>query len=429
MLAPPPESHRWPPATTSVTAVIDTNLVEPRPRPRIPSVLAATGGLLIVSSLLIFIGELPDKHPRIPGLLLSLVFLAIGVVALFIWRDRPSIAVGVVVSALAVVPVLVFTFVDPNRPNIAFGSFSRGKGTLSGILALSAVAWMVGYLASPGRRSAFYLGAGLVAIWLFLLVQIATSALERYTGEATNFDPIGPSFDPGLTGRRQANRFSTAASSTSVRVGLVSLVVGLIYLFAAWRLDRRGGTRPATPFFATAAVVLTVAVLTLVEPWKTEGAAFVAVVLGLVGVWLGTRTGRRFTAWYGGFAVFAGLLAMLAKLSHHNNKVAGVLALVAGLGLAFLANWLTDRAKPGDGTPTSGPGDPAPPWAPPAFGDPLAAPGYGTAPAWTLPPPSPSQPAAWPSPPATTPWAPPPGPPSSPWSPPPDVTRPDAPPG
>lgn len=408
VLAPPPASHQ------SSTPASDGTLIEPRPRPRIPGVLAATGGLLVVSSLLIFIGELPDKHPRIPGLLLSLVFLAIGVVGLFIWRDRPTVAVGVAVSALAVVPVLVFTFVDPNRPNIAFGSLSRGKDTLSGILVLSAVAWLVGYFASPGRRSAFYLGASLVAVWLLLLVQIATSALERYTGEANNFNPIGPGFDPGLTGRRQAGRFSSAASSTSTRAGMVSLVVGLVYLIAAWRLDRRGGTRAATPFFATAALVLTIAVLTLVEPWKTEGAAIVAVVLGLTGIWLGTKAGRRFTAWYGGFAVFTGLVALLAKLSHNNNKVAGLLVLLAGLGLAFLANWLTDRPELGDGGSTLPSGDPggggSTAWsAPPAAGPGAAA--YAPSPAGQPPPP---QPAPWPSPPSTSAWAPPQPPPPQP---------------
>jgi len=387
----------------------------------------------VLSSLLIFIGELPDKHQRIPGLLLSLAFEAIGVVALFVWRRRPTVALGVVVSALGVLPVLVFTFIDPNRPNIAFGSFSRGKGTLTGILVLAAAAWLAAYLLSPGRRAALYLGVALLAVWLVLLLQLATSALERYTGEATTFSPFEPSMGPGFNSGGRSG-FSSAVSNTSTRAGAVSLVVGLIYLFLARRLDRKGGTRAATPFFAVAAVALTVAVLTLVEPWKTEGAAILGIVLGAVGIWLGTTASRRFTAWYGGFAVFTGTLALLAKVSHHNNKVAGVLVLLAGIGIAFLANWLTDRGEPSAIQPATAP--PPTPRAPvaatisPPPGQPVyPVPGPCGAPAGSSPQPSEAPPpgSSWsppPSPSGASPWAAPSPSPAPVTSTPDDVTRP-----
>lgn len=322
--------------------------------------LAAAGGLLVISSLVIFITELPHKHRRVSGLLLSLAFEALGVVALVLWRRRPAVAVGVVVSAIAVLAVLVFAFVDPNRPSVAFKTLGRSKGTLTEILAVSAAVWLVTYLVGPGRRFAFYLGAALTALWLVLLVQIVSSVIgssgRRFPATADSGSGVlGPTIDD--------SSLSPSPSSALTRIGLVSLGVGLVYLVLAWRLDHRGGTRPATPFFAVAAVTLTVAVLTLTSPWKVQGASILAMALGACLIWLGATTGRRFTGWYGGFATFAGTLALLIKLSRHNNKVAGALALVVGLGLAILANWFTGRAEPGDREPTHM--TPLPLWTPP----------------------------------------------------------------
>lgn len=309
----------------------------PRPWPRLPSILAAVGGLLALGSLAIFLSELPERHPRYPGLLVSLLFVAIGVAALLLLRNRPAATAGVVVSAVALVPLLIFAFIDPKRPEPAFSSLQKGKTTVTLILLLAGLAWVAAYLFGPGRGAAFYLGAALLALWGVLLVQIATPSPSRYRS-STEFDPSsgGSGFDPFAPLR-------SAVKDTATRAGLVSLIVGLLYLVLAARLDRRGDGRPATPLFATAALVLTVGVLALGNQLKVQGASLLGIALGAVTMLLGTRAGRRFTSWYGGLAVAVGFLALLIRVTDGPNKTSGVLVLLVGVGLAVLGDRLTDR--------------------------------------------------------------------------------------
>ncbi|MDQ6696440.1 MAG: hypothetical protein M3Z46_03160 [Actinomycetota bacterium] len=352
---PPPS----PPPSTQAPIRSSGGFDEARPAPRLPGVLAAAAGILVVSSSILLISQLPRDNRRLTALLLSLAFEALGLVALHLWRNRPAATAGVVVSAIGVVPALVFAFVDPNRPHRAFSSFDHTKGTLTGILGVSAALWVVAYLFGAGRRFGFYLGAALVALWLVSLLQIATSSLERLFNGSTSF-----SFGSGRSSDSSnsiADR-SSIATSTLTRIGIVSLVVGLIYLVLARVADRRGGGRAATPFFATAPVILTVAVLTLINSWKAEGASILAMALGGLLIWLGTTSGRRFTSWFGAYAVSSGTFALIVKLARTHLTVAGLLVLAAGVALALLANWLTGRADPGD---TAEPMTPLPAWNPP----------------------------------------------------------------
>lgn len=105
---------------------------------------------------IVLMSELPESGLRIFGALASAVVIAAGFALLVWWDDRrPARAAGVVLSALGVIPLLVFVFLDPTS------------------------------------SEEIYLGAALLGIWAVLLLQVG---VDDPSGPDQTFDPFAEDF-------------------------------------------------------------------------------------------------------------------------------------------------------------------------------------------------------------------------------------------
>lgn len=182
-------------------------------------------------------------------------------------------------------------------------------------------------------------------------------------------DPGGSSFDEELGSDFPSNRF-----------GGTSLAVGAAYLIGAVLLDRRRSPRAAAPTWLAAAAALTLGVVIFADVIEVTGASFLAVAVGLVVMWFASADGHRFSAWYGGFAVLAGIVALVADVTDGNTLSAGLALLVIGVVVAVAGDLLTGRAPVHPGDPPS----------PLPAGEPAGT--AATFPSPSPPPPAPSQP-------------------------------------
>ncbi|MCU1352139.1 MAG: hypothetical protein JWM05_1348 [Acidimicrobiales bacterium] len=301
-------------------------MVEPRPLPSLGSMVAFVGGALVVVSLFVFLGRIDPVTRRGAALVLSLGFEALGIAAMFLWRDKAAATAGVVVSSVVVLPVLILTFVDPKHPTVTFSSIDRAKGTLTAILLVGAAFWLVAYLFAPARRAGVFLAATLVAVWLTLLVQIATRGLDS-AGQGRGF----------LVGDREQ-----PFGNPWTKVGVVSLLVGLAYLAGAVLRDRAGDQRQATVLFGTAIPILTIAVLALQPTLHTKGSTLLALALAVIGIAAGTEAGRRFTSWYSGLAAVLALTTLATDTFGSSSLVTAFVMLGLGAGAAVGARLLED---------------------------------------------------------------------------------------
>lgn len=397
---PPAGSPPWVPAPTSAAPASGPGAGTDgeRPPPRPAALLSAGAGLLLIASLVLFLGEIGGNNQRFAGTVVSLLFQAIGVGLLLLARDQRSANAGVALTGVAVVPLLVYLFVDVRNPENTIGDVGDFTNTATLILLAAATLWLAAYFLGPGRRYGFFLGAALVAVWLVAVVQIVDDPLgdvfDPFTGTST-FEPVDPGFDDQFFEPSPPG----GPSDPSATLGWVSLVFGGAYLgLAGWR-DRTGDRRQATVLFAVAIVVLTFAVSFLSEPLDAEGAATVAIALGVVGVWLGTAAGRRFTSWYATVAAVIGVLVLVASALEDSARAMAAVLLAVGVVLAAAAARFGDAPSPLRPDDTGGPGGPAP--------QPPGAPWSSAAPPWAAGPPTTGAappPGGYAPPPGATPW-------------------------
>lgn len=424
----------WPPPPEADTP----SLVEDRPAPTALSLIGAGAAALLVWSMFLFLGDLSGDSQRTGGLLISLLFQAAGAALMFLARDRRSITAGVGLSAVAVVPLLIYLFVDVRNPDNTFGSAGDITGTATAILVLAALVWLIAHFFGPASRHGLFLGAALIALWLVGVVQVIDGSIDQVTPDVdTSFVPIGDDVeaddpwsddwtdDPwtdesgsstgGFGDISWDDNSSSQGDDPSTRLGVVSLLFGGGYLLLGAIGDRRGRTRQATPLFAASIPILTLAVPFLGDTLDVEGASMLAIGLGCTAAWLGARATRRFTAWYGTGAAALGVIAFVNSSATDSVRVQAAILLMLGLALAAAAiafeGGSTGRRGP---VPGSGPGpaDQTPAWpAPPADQAPpvaqsphgLQAPPASQAPPTWQPPAQPTQPDAGQEPGTTTP--------------------------
>lgn len=434
-----------------------TSAPEDRPPPGVASLAGAAAGLLLLASLTLFLSELGGDSRRIGGIVLSLLFEALGVGLLLINRSQRSATAGVALTAIGIIPLLVYLFVDVKNPDRTLDSVSSFTSTATAILVLAALLWLAAYAFGPSRRYGFYLGAALLALWLVSVVQIIDTPLSQAfdpfspfgrtsfdtgssSGGSSTFDtfdtipPGDPTFDP--TTQFPDEDFDpstdgfTSPENPSTKLGIASLIFGGAYLALAVRRDRAGDRRQATVFFAVSIPILTVAVLFLADPLNTTGASLLGIALGGAALWFAVRTGRRFTSWYAMAAIVVAVFALVGNALLESARATGVVLGLVGLVVALLAGRLeggspSDHAAgatpgaggaelaaaggapgwaptaPGSSSPwQQGPASP-PTWTPPPSASPPDAPPTGTGPAFVAPPSGPWNPS-----PTGTPWEP-----------------------
>jgi hypothetical protein len=181
-------------------------------------------------------------------------------------------------------------------------------------------------------------------------------------------DDNGTTISPSITGR---------TGDDDLEMGLVSTLLGLAFLAALFRLDRRDGFGLATAFVVPAALALFTGAQLLGsaadEVWLAGLSIFAAgIVFGVVG-----HVGeRRFTAWFGGFMAVVGALVIAADISDattsDNSESLQLITpgfIVIGFGVALVAvaylltQFLEGRSQPplvAAGGPPVAPPDPAP---------------------------------------------------------------------
>lgn len=378
-----------------------------RPPPRITSLAGAAAGLFLLFSLTAFLSEVGGTNQRAVGVVLALLFEGVGVGLLLLGRNGRAATAGVTLTALGLVPLLVYLFVDVRNPGRTINDVGSFTSTATLILIIAAGLWLTAYLVGPGRRYGFYLGAALLAIWLVAVVQIVDAPLSQIFGRAgayTSVGPASPSFDdpfqdPGRDSFDVLPGPSTSSDgpeNPSTKLGIVSLLFGGAYLAGVGWRDRRGDRRQGTVFAAVAIPILTVAVIFLASPLDTTGSAFLAMALGAGAVWFGTSAERRFTSWYGTFAAVVATVVLVDQAVGESARLSGLILLVLGVAVALVAMRVTD--SPGPAT-TAGevPTPTVPPWSGPPGTSPWSGPAGSTPwgsgpPAITMPEPSPELP-------------------------------------
>ena len=149
-----------------------------RPPVSLPSLVGAAAGLTLLGSLAAFLSELTGSRLRMGGLGISLIFEALGVVLLVISGGRRSNTAGVTLTALGLVPLIFFLFVDVDRGSTLVGGDDYAL-TATIALLVAAALWMVGHLFGPTRSHALFLGAALVAIWMAITIQIVEGSINQ----------------------------------------------------------------------------------------------------------------------------------------------------------------------------------------------------------------------------------------------------------
>lgn len=267
-----------------------------------------------------------DGGSDAPGIALSLVVLVAGYGALVGFRGGPVATAGVVASTLGWPALFFFLTLDATD----FPPFS-----VDALLAVSTMAWVASYLAGPGRGHAFYLGAALVGLWLFVLEQVESIVSFPFVvpfllfGTVEASDGGGGTFDGGGA--------SVDAMPDPSTIGAISLLFAGTYLLAVGLADRRGLFGTATPFLFASLVTLFVGVFALADDLEATGTGIVLVLVGLGLAVFGAGTGRRGTTWLGGGAVFSGATTIVGDLAGERAQVFGLVTVVVGVAVIALA--------------------------------------------------------------------------------------------
>jgi hypothetical protein len=355
-----------------------------RAEPRLWISLAGAGCALAVVGVIIISGDAQagdeglSDGSRLPGILMCLAVTAIGYVLAHRLPESPAASAGVTSIALAVPPLFYFlTFDDDGLP----------PWSAEGILALSALVWLVSYVVGPTRGRPLLLAAGLIAVVLLafqLTEELFSAGFEETIVEEGPFVPDEPF--PG-----DDTFVSEPEEPDPTTLGIVSLLLGGAYLATAWLLDRRGLAGTATPFVLTALAAIPAGIALLGGDLEQAGAGALSVVAGLVVAWFGASSGRRASTVIGAGGVALGIVLVIADAMQDASPTSvGVALLVVGGVLAVGAQLLhvqtgeLPQMTPGP----SGFGHPGPTSGPSGFGHPGAAPGSPGPPSVPPPPPS-----------------------------------------
>ncbi len=374
--------------------------VDRRPEPRLAVALAAAGCLLAVIGVLVIatdpLVDSGDGDPnRIPGLLASLLLIAIGLALVGVTRNGPLATAGVVASALGVPPLLLFATFDVNQ----FPPFN-----VDVVLGVSALAWLALYLLPPGKGHAFYLGAGLFGLWLYALEAIEglfSAPFDLFSAFAFGFSPqFQPddfeSSDP-FTQFPTEDPFGGFDAPDPTTLAAITLFLAVVFLAAAFLLDRRRRVGMATPFTLAGIVLAPIGLLFLADDLGNLGTGLAFTALGLAFATGGAWLGRRWTTWFGGVLIVQGLATVGSELVGDDASATTVGLVLMALGLVAVAGgWvvtglLGEPDETVDGPSRFGRLRPSPTTGvPPTPGGPPA-PGQGSAP-WPAAPPAPPPP-------------------------------------
>lgn len=296
-----------------------------RAEPRSSIAIAGAGCALGILGALVIaadtgLDESSGDFNRWPGVLLCALIVGAGFFLLASTEGGPIATAGSVAAAVAVPPLMFFATFDQN---------SLPPYSSEVILIVSTGVWLVAYLVGPGRGRPFFLGAGLLALWLTALQLIENlfdapfDAIASFSEASGSFDTAG-SFDSGPT--------LTAPDASTI--GVISLGFAVAYLLLGRALDKVGRHGIATPFALAALPCLAVGIGALSPDLEQAGTGLLLILVGLVLTLHGASVWRRFTTWLGGAVTALGAAVFLGDMTD-DATVAGMLFLAAGIALVF----------------------------------------------------------------------------------------------
>ena len=183
-----------------------------RAEPRLWISLAGAGCALAVAGVVIISGDAQvgdegfSDGSRVPGIILCLVVAAAGYVLLRLFTESPAATAGVTAIALAVPPLFYF---------LTFDGDGTPPWSAEGILALSALVWLVSYVVGPARGRPLLLGAGLFAVVL-LAFQLTEEPFSAGLDEGAFVDQsrLCPASPSPATSRSRGARSSPARATS-----------------------------------------------------------------------------------------------------------------------------------------------------------------------------------------------------------------------
>jgi len=321
--------------------------------PRLGVVVAGAGALIAVSGAQGLGGDnlVNDDGDvqRLPGLALSLLVIAGGLVLLARARTAPLRTAGAIATALGIPTLLFFLTFDVED----FPPFS-----VDAVLLVSVIAWLALYAVGPAMGRLLFLVLALFGAWVFVMDQVepvfsnplgftpfgsfeSESSFESdsdFGEEELTFDEDGnlvfpeedfetPSFEPDMG--------FDAPDPTNV--GLVSLVFGGAYSFLSFVLTRRGFAGTGTGFAAAGVPALAAGVALLAGDLEEVGTGLLLLALGLAIAAVGAATGRRFTAWAGGAGIVFGVGVLIDVAVGDDASPTSISAVALVVGAAVVA--------------------------------------------------------------------------------------------
>lgn len=328
-----------------------------RMTPRVGVTLAGTGGFIAVAGALGIGGDQLTTDDgdiqRIPGVLISLAIIAVGLLALRAVRTGPLATAASIAVAVGIPALLVFTTVD----DADFPPFS-----FDAVLLLSTLAWAVAYAVGPARGRMVMLTLALVFAPIFVMEQVEEisgvpeavgAGLSQMFGggaemsESYTFDEEGNVvFDDGFEAEGDEFDFEGAAEPDfpdPTNLGAIALVFGVVYLVGSHLLSRREYLGVGTPLASVGAFSTLAGLAFLSDDLQEIGTGVLLVVIGLAVIAIGASAARRFTTWFGGLFVGQGVLVLVTKALGDDASMltASLVFLLIGLVVVFAAHLLS----------------------------------------------------------------------------------------
>ncbi|MGQ0433168.1 MAG: hypothetical protein ACT452_12260 [Microthrixaceae bacterium] len=352
------------PATSFLDSLGDRS--RRRAEPRASIAIAGAGCALAVVGALVVAGDTgatDGDFNRVPGIILSALIVAAGLVTLAAIRQGPVATAGAVAAALGVPPLMFFVTFDMN----SFPPYSTDA-----ILIVSTVAWLAAYTVGPARGRPFFLSAGLIGFW-FTLMQVIENVFEAPFGlfgmgmgssemfsptQTLQFDPVPPISDGlGDSGSFDSGSFDSGSFDSGsfdapnpilpdgpsfdlpdpTTIGFICLGLGIAYLLMSRWLDGRGHHGTATPFAVAALPTLFASPIFLADDLETAGTGLLLLLIGAALAYQGATAGRRATAWFGGAATAIGALVFISDMTD-DATVGGMLLMAAGIALVAIGH-------------------------------------------------------------------------------------------
>lgn len=294
-----------------------------RARPTPTALLAAAGAIVAASGPLLVGGDRIDPLDKglstLPGAGLAIAAAVVGYLAMTRFRAGPLATAG---STLVVVSVPgAFFFVTGGADPLS----------MTGILSMSSLVFLVSWAIGPARHRAVFLGAGLVTLWLFAReVLDPVSQSEAFTSSVPPTVPI-----PGLAFVVDGAGLDFTAS------GVVSLFFGAGYIVLAEWFDRRGWNGASIAPAAAGLTAVAAGLSFLAMDFELAASGFVMVGVGAVLAVYGGRRARRVTTRVGAVAVSVGLLLFVVDMVE-SLQAAGIALIVVGSAVVAAA-WFAQK--------------------------------------------------------------------------------------